>query len=116
MELASRHGGLVVANAFHPNIAIVGQHNAPRNGQAQPRPATLKFGFAGRVQGDFTSLIKLGKDEFVVVGVYANACVVDGDVDRLTAVGKFGRPMVMGVVQLPCNRHGTPIGGVFNGV
>jgi hypothetical protein len=99
---------LVVARTFHPNTPAVGAHDPAINGQAEARAAALEYGFAGRVQRHRTNLIELLEYQLVVLGVKADAGVLNADLRTRHAAVERNRP--------GANGDTAAVGGVLDGV
>ncbi len=90
MKLAARIPLLVIPLTLGPQFSFVGFGDAPSDGQPQPRPSPLEISLAGGVQGQFTRLVKFFKDQFVKIGVDADAGIGDDDFDPRSPRFGFG--------------------------
>src|SRR5687768_2347176 len=65
------------AIAFHPNAPTMPVDDALRNRQAQARTRTLKFRRACGMQRRRSHPIELLKDQFVMLCINPDACILD---------------------------------------
>src|SRR5687767_10150311 len=98
-------GRFVVSRAGQPDASAMGIDNAACDRQPKPRTAALEFRLARGVQKHFPGLVELFEDQFLILKVYPNPRIANGDLDL---------PLGGSLDQLSADRHTASIGRVFD--